>query len=225
MRVSARSRGGSRSQRFVSGIAFWTSLAISGQVLAQAPAAPADAAPPSPAGYGQPAISPGYGQPVYPQAYGQPVYPQAYGQPVYPQGYGQPAIPQGYGQPVYAPPGYVPYAPPVAKPVAMNPDDPPPGYHTESRARSGMVAGGAVMLGISYVLSAGGAAAALGNNDRDYEPLFIPVVGPFVALGSTHALQATNDGLQQAGRVLGAMGLIIDGLVQVTGASLVPTAR
>ena len=176
-------------------------LALSAPVAAQAPPTPTEATAP-------------------PAVYGQPGYPPGYVQPVYPPGYVQPVYPPGYGPPVYAAPVYAPYPPAKAKPPRMNPDDPPPGYHTESRMRTGLVTGGALMLVIPYALSAGGAAAALGSNDRDYEPLFIPVIGPFIALSSTHALQGTNDGLQQAGRVLGSIGLIFDGLIQVTGASL-----
>jgi hypothetical protein len=103
----------------------------------------------------------------------------------------------------------------------MNPDDPPPGYHTESRARSGLVVGGAVMFGISYVLSVTGAVAGSAGGSTEYNPLYIPVLGPFIALGSTHTFEATNDAGTQVGRVFGAIGLIFDGLIQVTGASLI----
>jgi hypothetical protein len=193
----------------VAGIAFVAALVASGRVAAQTAQAPAEAVQP----VYPPAGSPpgGYVQPVYPPGYVQPVYPPGYGQPVY--------APPVYAPPVYAPPVYAPYPTTRAKPPRMNPDDPPPGYHTESRMRTGLVTGGALMLLIPYALSAGGAAAALGSNDRDYEPLFIPVIGPFIALSSTHALQGTNDGLRQAGRALGAIGLVFDGLIQVTGAS------
>jgi hypothetical protein len=199
-----RARSPDRTKpRLVSLAAFVTTVTIGAEVAAQAPPAPPtgyeQAPPPTPQ-----AVSP---VPVYaPPGYAQPVYP--------PPTYYAPA-------PGYPPPGYSLYPPRPAKPVPMNPDDPPPGYHTESRARSGLVVGGAVMFGISYVLSALVAVSGQATGSSEYGPLFIPIVGPFIALGSTHALQATNDGLQQAGRALGAVGLVFDGVIQVAGASLI----
>jgi hypothetical protein len=102
----------------------------------------------------------------------------------------------------------------------MNPDDPPPGYHTESRARTGLVVSGGVMFGVTYALSAITAIGAISANDSGYQPLFIPVAGPFVALGSTHVFVGTQDGLQEAGKVLGAIALVFDGIIQFAGATL-----
>jgi hypothetical protein len=200
MRHRARNRGGTKPS-LGSLAAFITTVTVGAQVVAQTPPAPPtgfeQATPPPPAAASPVPVylAPGYAQPVYP--------------------------PPTYYAPGYPPPGYSLYPPRVAKPVPMNPDDPPPGYHTESRARSGLVVGGAVMFGISYVLSALGAVSGQASGSTEYAPLFIPVVGPFVALGSTHALVATNDGLQQAGRALGAIGLVFDGVIQVAGVSLI----
>jgi len=205
--------------------AFVTTLIASGQLAAQQVPTPEASTPASPPATSvQPAYPPTSAQPAYPPpTYGQPAYPPpAYAQPAYPPPvYAQPGYPPPvYAQPIYPPPVYSTFQPPAAKPLRMDPDNPPPGYHTESRARSGFVVAGAVMFGISYVLSATVAISAQAGNDSGYQALFVPVVGPFIALGSTHATVGTNDATVQVERVFGAMGLVIDGLIQVSGASL-----
>lgn len=181
-------------------MALVTTVAVSAQVAAQAPPPPGP-----PPGY-QPA-PPGYPPGYYPRpGYPPPGYP--------PPGYPPPAYPPTYGVPGYTPP-------PIQVPTsAMDPDNPPAGYHTESRSRSGMVTAGAVMLGISYVISAAAAGASLGDKTDNLVPLFIPVAGPFVTLRTAHVFQRTSDGGEQVGRVFGAIGLILDGIVQVAGFSL-----
>jgi hypothetical protein len=173
-------------------------------------------------------VAPAAPQPGYPPPYYAPPGVPSDGQGASPPQYVYP--PYGYAPPGYAPPGYAPpgYVAPEYSPYsrrsrrpALNPDDPPPGYHTESRARTGLVVAGGVMLGVSYILSLTGALSAQANGNTLYEPLYVPVVGPFITLGSAHMFQRTGDGLVEAGRVLGSIGLIFDGLIQVTGASLV----
>jgi hypothetical protein len=190
-------------------------------------ATPATPAPvPVPSGYGQPVYAPGTPQPAPAQVYVQPAYPQGYVQPAYPPVYGQPTYPPGYFPPGYVAPGY--YAPGYAAPPsrrryresAMDPDNPPPGYHTETRIRTGLVVGGAVMFAVPYLLSVSGAISGEAGGSTEYNPLFAPVVGPFIALSTTHVFIATSDALQQVGRVFGAMGLILDGIFQVTGATM-----
>src|SRR5262245_29259274 len=101
-----------------------------------------------------------------------------------------PYPPPAYAPPPYSAPGYPPpayYYPQGAyRPLPyvrrstehMDPDDPPPGYHTESRTRSGLVIGGAVMLGITYFISASAAAGGLSDRSDNLVPLFVPLAGP-----------------------------------------------
>jgi hypothetical protein len=87
---------------------------------------------------------------------------------------------------------------PVARPEVMTyqPDGvPPPGYHEDSKADTGFIVAGAVVFGSSYILTslsavvAGAVAEGLpgGNTGGDYAPMYIPVAGPFVTMGSAHA--------------------------------------
>jgi hypothetical protein len=202
----------------------WVASAlVIGAALAVCTRATAQTAPsPTPAP-GAEAPAPG-AAPAPMQVYVVPA-PQTYPPPgYYPPGY----APPGYAPPGYPPPGYYPpgYPPPGylpqrgAKPPRMNPDDPPPGYHTESQSRGGLVVGGAVMLGVSYLLSALVASATVASHDSGDEPLFIPIVGPFITLSTSHVFVGTNEPLLETGRVFGGIGLIFDGLLQVAGASL-----
>ena len=190
---------------------------------AAAPVAPPAAAPVAPPGAptarppGSPAAPPaGYGQP--PAGYQQP--PAGYGQP--PPGYGQPAAsgyypPPGYGQPAqggyYAPPGYY-YPPPGAMiPVLTLPyeegDPIPQGFSVRSRANRSLLIAGSITFGAPYLISALVAAtivSANANNGGQFAPMFAPVVGPFITIGTAHAEGASTfwlvfDGLAQAGGV------------------------
>lgn len=210
---------------FASLVAFVTSLAVSAQVAAQVPP-PADPAPPAPppAAYQPP--PPGYPPPGYPPpGYAPPGYPPP-GYP--PPGYAQPGYPPpGYAPPPYYPttppgygPGYTPPLPPSAQRALLDPEDPPEGYHTESRARSGMVVAGGVMLGVGYVISAASAGAGLSDGNDDLVPLFIPVAGPFVTLSTARVFRGGADSGEDVGKVFGAIGLILDGLVQTAGFTL-----
>jgi hypothetical protein len=162
------------------------------------PGSPPPAAAPAqpPPGYAPP---PGYGPP--PGAYGPP--PGAYGPP--PQG--------GYGGYPY---GYQYYYPPPPLPPRQLPYDEgqpvPPGYRVEERARKGLVIAGTVTFGSAYLLSILGAATAAsdgGNEGEGFIPLFIPVAGPFITLG-------TMDDDASAATPL----FILDGIAQVGGVAL-----
>jgi hypothetical protein len=177
---------------------------FAGNAAAQAPGAPA---PPVQAGPGQTVVvvQPGYGQ--------QP--PPGYGQP--PPGYGQP--PAGYGQPpagaYYAPaPGYpgMPMGPKVLD--YEEGDAIPAGYRTGTRIRKGLVIGGSVMLGVSYLITIMAAGIGQAVNDvgtqgtKDFGPLLIPVAGPFIGIATTHASSG------------GAFGLAFLGTVQTAGLAM-----
>jgi hypothetical protein len=223
MMLSSRSRRRSSLASLAIGASILVMLSPAGPARAQTPP------PPTPAPTDVPSAAPPAqvvtpGAPVPAPVYVQPVYPPGYVVPAYPPSYAQPMYPPVYAQPGYAPPGsYAPgYAPPQRRRRSerLNPDDPPPGYHTESRVQTGLIVGGALTFGIPYVLSATAAASSLSGSGSMYEPLFIPIVGPFITLSSAHVFAGTNDAATQVARVFGGFGLVLDGLIQLGGATL-----
>ncbi|MFO0592567.1 MAG: hypothetical protein U0441_33800 [Polyangiaceae bacterium] len=194
----------------------------------QTTAAPQGTAPPAPTqtwypqgaypqqGYPQGA----YPQPGYPQqGYPQPGYPQgAYPQPGYPQGaYPQPGYPPGaYPQPGYPQPGY----PPGAYPQPGYPQVAPPAYYgapgtygppakPHHYINTKAVVSGSVTLGLAWGISC--AVAAVVGGGQGYEALYVPVAGPFIALGTTNVFSSIN------GNTEIATVLILDGVIQVGG--------
>lgn len=99
----------------------------------------------------------------------------------------------------------------------------PPGYAKRERYNRALLISGPVVLGSLWAITvAGGAAGVSGANDsrfsdentvEDHIPLFIPAIGPFIALGTldtepiVSALIVTS-GLGQAA----GLGLLIGGL-------------
>lgn len=89
----------------------------------------------------------------------------------------------------------------------------PPGYHAESRVRTGLVVGGAVTFGVLYLLSALTGAAindvnkATSSNNDSGDFLFVPVAGPFLQMTKTES---------STGNVF----LAIDGIAQAAGATM-----
>ena len=95
----------------------------------------------------------------------------------------------------------------------------PPGYHAETRIRSGLVVGGAVTFGCLYLLSVlvgaaisdanksrsayGGSSSSSDNGDF----LFVPVAGPFLQMTKTESSS-------------GNVTLAIDGIAQAAGATM-----
>ncbi|MDB4939042.1 MAG: hypothetical protein JWP87_6014 [Labilithrix sp.] len=88
----------------------------------------------------------------------------------------------------------------------------PPGYHAESRVRSGLVVGGAVTFGVLYLLSVLVGAAisdtnkAFGGKDNG-DFLYVPVAGPFLQMTRTESSS-------------GNVTLAIDGIAQAAGATM-----
>lgn len=88
----------------------------------------------------------------------------------------------------------------------------PPGYHAESRVRSGLVVGGAVTFGVMYLLSVLVGAAisdtnkAIGGKETG-DLLYIPVAGPFLQMTKTESSS-------------GNVTLAIDGIAQAAGATM-----
>jgi hypothetical protein len=187
------------------------------QIIAAPPPAPAPAAAPAPV-QAAPAPAPAVGQGV-PGAYAQPpaaTYPQ---QPQ--QGYADPAAQpgaypqqqQGYPPPAsyqQPPPGYVAY--PNSQPL-YQPSGPVP--FRPRRASKGMMIAGISILGGSYLLAMGVGVGLLDEDDDDFDEcehcadvapwLFVPVVGPFVAMSKT------SDG---------DWGLWMLGMIELVGAGL-----
>jgi len=98
---------------------------------------------------------------------------------------------------------------------AVDEDAPPAGYRAETRARKGLIIGGAVTFGSLYMISALAAAAGADANRGETNPLaamWVPGVGPFIQLASTTSSTAkvflTIDGLAQtSGLVMLVYGL------------------
>ena len=92
----------------------------------------------------------------------------------------------------------------------------PPGYHVEEHARSGLAIGGGVTFGATWLLSAMVGAAlseawskddTIDNDDTAW-PLFIPVAGPFIGIGTMKASYGPG------------FMLVIDGLAQTGGVAM-----
>ena len=145
------------------------------------------------------------------------VPPPGSGPPVYgPQANGpSPYAPPGYGPPGYGP---QPYSAPGPEEMDFDETQPiPPGYTKVSRARKGLIIGGAVTLGAVYLTTTFIAAIAddinkADGSNADVSALYIPVVGPFVELGQTNSSVArfylTLSGLgQTAGAIMLIYGL------------------
>jgi hypothetical protein len=87
----------------------------------------------------------------------------------------------------------------------------PPGYHPSERIRTGLVAGGATMFAVPYLISvlvgAGGADSGCCN------AMYVPVVGPFIEMGSLHSFDASAN-------AVGGVFLVLDGVLQAAGVAL-----
>jgi hypothetical protein len=87
----------------------------------------------------------------------------------------------------------------------------PYGYRVSTRPIRALVVSGSITFGTTYFASVVTAAGVLGGN-RDngvpLAPLFFPVVGPFVAIGTT----------KSSG--VGTLWLVLDGIAQTGGMTL-----
>ncbi len=83
----------------------------------------------------------------------------------------------------------------------------PPGYHVESRARTGLIVAGATTFGSLYLINVlTGAMINDANRDNSGTRLFIPIVGPLTYMGgdgcgSTCSVFLAVDSLAQAAGV------------------------
>jgi len=100
------------------------------------------------------------------------------------------------------PPGYAP------RKIPSDGSSPPPGYVLGSEPRTGLWVTGASLFGGMYLISVLAAGTAVSEGEDEVAPMFIPLIGPWVTIRTTDA----DPGLRGA--------LVIDGLVQLTGAAL-----
>ncbi|HEX3473827.1 MAG TPA: hypothetical protein VHT91_02235 [Kofleriaceae bacterium] len=169
--------------------------------------------------------------PPYPSGSGPAPAPQPYPPPYSPP----PGAPPGYGPPVYAaqPPGAVVYGP--AEITEFDDSAPTPyGYTRVQRTRKGLIIGGAVTLGATYLATAfiGAVASDLlkaeGSN-TSVAPVFLPVAGPFLEIAQTDSAIArfylTVSGLgQTAGAIMLLYGISSSRTVLVRNDQLIVTS-
>ncbi len=102
----------------------------------------------------------------------------------------------------------------------------PPGYHPATRARAGLIAGGATLFGVPYLISV---LVAAGNADSgNANAMYIPVLGPFIQMGSVKSgTQSCVDGfcsysggIDPAGVAVADIFLVIDGVLQGVGVAM-----
>jgi hypothetical protein len=98
----------------------------------------------------------------------------------------------------------------------------PAGYHVEEVARHGLVTAGLVLVLVPYGIGAIGALAAEGDNASTW--LYLPVAGPWMMLGRREYGTCTNPGAKESAGCVGDVflvtGLIMDGVIQAAGATL-----
>jgi hypothetical protein len=138
--------------------------------------------------------------------------------PGYPPAYPPPAgYAPGYVTPLYqqTQPSYVPQSVAMSGPHVIrdwSEGEPiPPGYHPVTKMRTGLVVGGAVLFGVTYLFSALGAAIGADANPGQSNPfgaLWVPAAGPFIQV------------FQNGNSATGSLLLVLDGLCQVGGISM-----
>jgi hypothetical protein len=140
----------------------------------------------------------------------------------------------GYGPPGYAPQPGVPVNGPEEITEFDDSAPTPYGYTRVQRTRKGLIIGGAVTLGATYLATAfiGAVAAdflkAEGSN-TSVGPLFLPVAGPFLEIGETDSAIArfylAVSGLgQSAGAIMLLYGLTSSRSVLVRNDQLIVTS-
>jgi hypothetical protein len=90
-------------------------------------------------------------------------------------------------------------------------DPVPAGFNVRSRANRSLIIAGSITFGAPYLISALVAATVVSadsNSGGEFAPLFVPIVGPFITIGTAHAEGA------------GTFWLIFDGLAQAGGAAM-----
>ena len=96
-------------------------------------------------------------------------------------------------------------------------DDIPAGYRLEEKPRTGLVIAGVVMVLVPYSIVALSALAADFKNESTW--LLLPVLGPWITLGTRDGCKK-GEGLTCVADGFVSTGLVIDGILQATGAIL-----
>jgi hypothetical protein len=94
----------------------------------------------------------------------------------------------------------------------------PPGYRLEERKGRGLIIAGSVLFGSAWVISALGAGTAVadgGSHSGGEAPLFVPVIGPFITLGTSHNARFDRDDERPV-----AILYIFDGIAQTVGLAM-----
>jgi hypothetical protein len=84
----------------------------------------------------------------------------------------------------------------------------PEGYVRGTRMRKGLLIAGSTTTGALWLISMAVASAAEDNEGTSLSPLFAPVVGPFIAIGTDNP------------NGLGTFTLVIDGIGQAAGVAM-----
>jgi hypothetical protein len=84
----------------------------------------------------------------------------------------------------------------------------PTGYHVERRLRPGLVVAGSVVAGLGYLL--GASTAASGGCSADHW-MWVPVAGPFVALGKDRGACDDPEAFRYAARMWSGIGQGVGG--------------
>jgi hypothetical protein len=179
------------------------------QAPTQAP--PPQGAPP-PATTQPPSPYPPQPYPYPPQQYPAGTYPPpAYPPPAYPPPPGYPAYPPA--QPQYQAPYELKYK--EGQPI-------PAGYRLKEEPRYGLALGGWLTLSIPYGI--GLIAASASDFDNESGWLILPALGPWFMMGRRDYgdcdNSSSNDGLQCLADVFVVMGLLVDGIVQAGGTTM-----
>jgi hypothetical protein len=82
----------------------------------------------------------------------------------------------------------------------------PEGYHKATKPRLGLVIGGAVLFGVTWLCSAAGGGIASAAGDTKADLMLIPVAGPFALIPS--------------GSATGDFFLVLDGIAQAGGIAM-----
>jgi len=174
-------------------------LLVAAEVDAQQPAPPATSAPGAP-----PPSAPGAPPPPPP---GYPAYPPYPGYPPPYPGYA-PYPPSGYGYQPQEPPRTLHYE--EGQPI-------PQGYYLEEGVRRGPIIAGIIVLAVPYAL--GFSVASALNFEDSTAWLVVPVVGPWITLATREDVCDPDSTYCDDDRAIRTL-LVLDGLVQGTGAAL-----
>ncbi len=96
----------------------------------------------------------------------------------------------------------------------------PPGYHPATRARTGLIAGGAAMFGVPYLISV---LVGAGNADNgSANAMYIPVIGPFIQMGNVpgHTDQYGFNSCDASCTAVADVFLVLDGVLQGAGLAM-----